>query len=866
MSGTERRRRTPVILAAIGVVCLVLSHGGSTVHAAAAQGPKPTIRLLGSAVAGAPATFRLRARAARGVEIVRYRLSFGDGSVVRKGAAPPARIRHLYRTSGNYRVTFTVLDSEGRRGRGRLRLAIGPANQVIGSPQLPWESVFGPPPPPPPGDLPLQLFAGSVELPPGSATPVDLGSWLRITEIEPLATAPEGLSTALEGEQIVVQAAADTDPLSTNLIVDGEGCVEEECGIPLAISIPVVVLPLEAPPEWLEAFTVPSPDRLAEAAPLASGAVLVDELLVTLGTPDEPGSRSDADAVAAAVGAVVSGGLEAIGVYELRWPQPQDLEQRRTELLSLPGVSEVSESTIGLIGADVEPPGDWSDDGPQATWPFDQVRARQAWEETQGSDVTVGIVDEGVVYSDHEDLNVFWVLHGEPHYHATHVAGLACAEANGFGLVGMAWGCPIVTGGIRSTADKSVLAAAIEVASGFGVRVINISLGYNHRGTVGDRCATAAQQQQLVKASQTYKKAFRQILAGPIGRDIVWTLSAGNNCAPGVPSPAGANADLDNVITVAATNSDGSLASFSDFGSGVEVAAPGGVGVGSAGDGTVGLWSTWHSRCGFLGWFHCGGYETSSGTSMAAPVVAGIAALVRSDHPGYGAAAAARCITKTAGEGTGTVTTASSLPADGHVRHVTYSPATLPIVNAEAAVECDTLGPIPDSDYLGNWGPGFEVVEEADGVLGVINEGQTNYENGCVDPPGARIFRNLTREPNDQWTGETIAVHSDCETHVYFRHGAMRIVPGFDGEPVLLIAWNRISNDVPPTIEPDGTVTSPYAFWELRLPRAEGSLASTAKLPASLRRLQPKLTDPGLPASPLALGATLHPATADSQP
>jgi Subtilase family len=396
--------------------------------------------------------------------------------------------------------------------------------------------------------------------------------------------------------------------------------------------------------------------------------------------------------VANAFGAVVSGGIETIGVYELRWDEPQDLEAIKPEIESWGGVTAVSDSTVDELGADAIPPGDWSDDGPQATWPFTLTRATEAWNSTTGSNVGVGIVDVGQAYAGHEDLNVVDKLgSNDVALHATHVAGIACAKANGIGVVGFAWGCPITTSGWGDGSDKAVLAAATEVAEQPGVQVINMSLGIS---PTNGGCASSAFQNAALAQASNYKAAFRQLFRSAVGRDIVWTVSAGNDCAPGVPSAWGLNSDLGNVVAVAAVNSNGQLASFSDFGEGVEVAAPGGVSVSPIGDGTVGIWSTTVESCYIF--FHCGSYaathngEPIAGTSMSAPAVAGIAALVRAAHPDYGASRAAGCIVGTAGENTPVVASRSSLPA-GFNAQFSYPSNSLSVVDAEAAVKCDEL-------------------------------------------------------------------------------------------------------------------------------------------------------------------------------
>ena len=90
----------------------------------------------------------------------------------------------------------------------------------------------------------------------------------------------------------------------------------------------------------------------------------------------------------------------------------------------------------------------------------------------------------------------------------------------------------------------------------------------------------------------------------------------------------------------------------------MEVAGPGGVGVGLAG-GDQGVISTVPQSC-FFGLSTCSGYAGMKGTSMAAPVVAGIAALAISASPERSAAEIGSCITTAAGTSTGEVTTRSA--------------------------------------------------------------------------------------------------------------------------------------------------------------------------------------------------------------
>jgi hypothetical protein len=459
----------------------------------------------------------------------------------------------------------------------------------------------------------------------------------------------------------------------------------------------------------IDEFTNPSSDRIASAGQLPGGfaTALPDELLVVLGSDTQPGSVYDAQAIADQTGAVVTGGVENIGVYQLRWATPGDLTQMTTTLEGIGGVAAVEPSALlGDLKLSVSPPGDWDDDGPAVTWPFTQLRLPDAWSTTTGGDRAVGILEDDAVLKDHEDLNVTSVLGpgvvDEPS-HATHVAGLACAKANGKGVVGAAWGCPVVSGTYaalgRSTNKQAaaiVLQGATDLAAS-GVGVINMSIGDNYFNG-NEHCVDKASSDAMQKTEQSLSPGFRRLFNSQAGRDIVWTISAGNNCASGVSSPWGVSWALPNVITVAATNSDKTLSSFSNFGPGVEVAAPGGIGIGIAG-GADGLWSTTATTCGSPFNRHlCSFYGTSSGTSMSAPLVAGIAELAQSGAPTASAAEIGSCIVATAGTATGNVTQRSTVPS--RIGTTTFTPSIafqgtanpIPIVDAVAAVNCARTG------------------------------------------------------------------------------------------------------------------------------------------------------------------------------
>lgn len=431
----------------------------------------------------------------------------------------------------------------------------------------------------------------------------------------------------------------------------------------------------------VETFVDPSAERINDAEPLAgiSGKRLRDEVTVVLGSDESPGDRAVADSIAYAVGAVVVGGSQGMGIYQIRWPEQQDIDARIRQLEAMPGVTGVDAATLdSTFEATVTNPDDWSDDGPDGTWHLQQARLPQAW---NGSsvDTPVGIVDGGWADKDHEDLNVTYRDKSNDSAatagHATHVAGLACAKSNGKGVVGAAWGCPILTSQRRTTTN-GILRSAIDLVVE-GARVVNISMGYQPQES---RCATL---DEITALSQADDEAFRRFTRTN-GRKAVYTISAGNNCTPAVQGVGGPKVgNPDNVITVAAANSDGTMARFSSWGA--EVAAGGGVGVpplidrsGNPVDGNTGVWSTLPGNK----------YGTMAGTSMSAPIVAGVAALLRSRHPDWDAAKVGKCIVDSAGTLTGYVTDVGAFPTRYTPQVDLSSAADIPLLDAETALQC----------------------------------------------------------------------------------------------------------------------------------------------------------------------------------
>jgi thermitase len=227
-------------------------------------------------------------------------------------------------------------------------------------------------------------------------------------------------------------------------------------------------------------------------------------------------------------------------------------------------------------------------------WGLPKIWAQQAWAITTGStNVVVAIVDTGIELN-HPDLagklvrGANFVTPGLPpmdrHGHGTHVAGTAAAITNnGIGVAGVSWGARLMPVKVLDDEGRGFLS---DVANGIiwaadnDADVINLSLG------------TAVHSQMLENA---VNYAWNE--------GSVLVCSAGNT---GLSTPR-FPASYTNCIATAATDPRDNKAFFSTWGLWVDVAAPG-----------VDILSTWVD----------GEYRRAMGTSMAAPHVAGQAALL----------------------------------------------------------------------------------------------------------------------------------------------------------------------------------------------------------------------------------------------
>ena len=243
--------------------------------------------------------------------------------------------------------------------------------------------------------------------------------------------------------------------------------------------------------------------------------------------------------------------------------------------------------------------------------PDADVDAVEAWGVTKGGGTTVAILDTGVA-NVHDDIAPQVVGYAnfvsadtkedpkanpeDKDGHGTHVAGIVAAKAdNKIGVAGVCPECSILDVKVLNdsgSGSSSVIANGISWAADNGAKVINMSLGQR----VSSRTLEAA-------VNYAWNKG------------VVIVAAAGN---------AGTQAKIypgayPNVIAVAATDNKDNKASFSTYGKWVDVAAPG-----------VNVYSTFPNHPFVLGTQNgrSQGYDVASGTSMASPIVAAVAALV----------------------------------------------------------------------------------------------------------------------------------------------------------------------------------------------------------------------------------------------
>ncbi|MCX6123336.1 MAG: S8 family serine peptidase, partial [Proteobacteria bacterium] len=262
-------------------------------------------------------------------------------------------------------------------------------------------------------------------------------------------------------------------------------------------------------------------------------------------------------------------------------------------------------------------------------WGLDKINATQAWDISQGDGQIVAVIDTGVD-SLHEDLtgqvipgfNAIYSLDNafDDHGHGTHVAGTIAATANNSkGIAGVAPKSkilPVKVLDYQGLGELSVIAKGIKWAADHGATVINMSLG-------------------AFISPENVPPYLSDAMAYAYGKGIPIIVAAGNS-ALNMRSFSPANDP--HAFSVAATNSQDQLATFSNSGPRLGISAPGG-GDTSGGDvfsALASILSVKSSGSKFASSYNVGEkYLRLAGTSMAAPHIAGTAALLKSKYSNY---------------------------------------------------------------------------------------------------------------------------------------------------------------------------------------------------------------------------------------
>jgi thermitase len=275
-----------------------------------------------------------------------------------------------------------------------------------------------------------------------------------------------------------------------------------------------------------------------------------------------------------------------------------------------PGSHEAESGSVAVITSEPEPASYESfsvvsnDDYSGRQWAIPKTMVPQAWEITSGeAGIVIAVLDTGIDRK-HEDLVGKVVAEvnftdsptaDDIYGHGTHVAGIIAAAANnGAGIAGIAYGCRLMN--VKVADDYgifygSVAAKGVRWAVEHGANVINISMFDT-------------------EPSPDLEEAINYAW----GKGVVVVAASGNCIGTKIAYPA----YYSNCLSVAATDSDDCLASWSSWGDWVDLAAPG-----------VDIYSTLPGNQ----------YGSKSGTSMAAAHVSGLAGLLfalRSDKNGNG--------------------------------------------------------------------------------------------------------------------------------------------------------------------------------------------------------------------------------------
>ncbi|MFC1767180.1 S8 family serine peptidase [Candidatus Margulisiibacteriota bacterium] len=350
-------------------------------------------------------------------------------------------------------------------------------------------------------------------------------------------------------------------------------------------------------------------------------------------------------------------------------------------------------------------------------WGLFKINAEEAWNITTGSeDLKVAVIDTGVNYN-HEDL-AGKVINGfdfvnwdsdpmDDHGHGTHVAGIiGAATNNAKGIAGISWDSKILA--VKAINSEGwgytgTSARAIVYAADNGAKIINMSYGSSYNDP-------------YEKAAVDYAHA----------RGCLLVAAAGNGASDSKIYPAG----FDNVIAVASTDIDDRKSNYSNFGSWIDLAAPGGD---QSYDPKSRILSTYYSTDNNYVWM--------MGTSMASPHVAGVAALIKTMRPEYSPDDIEKQLKDTADDISSINPGYADLLGAGRINAYRSSNIHTVFSSIKNGSHVDGVVPITGTasheafqNYTLQWAPGTSPKEEdysSDGMI-LANEGKVPVEDGLL--------------------------------------------------------------------------------------------------------------------------------------
>lgn len=323
---------------------------------------------------------------------------------------------------------------------------------------------------------------------------------------------------------------------------------------------------------------------------IASGEYVKQEILVKVKPSSKPAE------IAEAINGEIIELLPGISVVRILLPTGLDIKEAINILNQNKSVEYVEPN--GICSMHLITPDDTYYD---SQWAPQLANAEAVWGTVTGSGVTIAITDTGVdgthedlanrVIAGHDTYNNVDIGAGENsaiHLHGTHCAGIAAATGNNTtGIAGVAWESYIMP--IRMSMDNDPdyaswadMAEAFMWAANNDADIISCSFG-----------------------GKFYSQAMKDAVDYAVGLGCTMFASMGNSSVNEVQYPAG----YQSVIAVGATNAHDEIANFSTTGSHMSICAPG-----------VEIYSTVPDN----------GYAYMSGTSMACPFAAGVAALMLS--------------------------------------------------------------------------------------------------------------------------------------------------------------------------------------------------------------------------------------------